>query len=71
MPDPGLLFVEDEEAMLRFLQNALQVHPFKVIEATSGKDGLTKTTLYLPDLMLLELGLPDRDGLEVLKQHRS
>jgi two-component system, OmpR family, KDP operon response regulator KdpE len=71
MADACLLIVEDEESMLRFLRNALRVHPFKLVEATSGKDGLTQETLHNPELMLLDLGLPDMDGLEVLKQYRS
>jgi two-component system KDP operon response regulator KdpE len=71
MPDPSLLIIEDEEAMLRFLRNALGVHPFRVIEATSGRDGLAKAALHQPDLVLLDLGLPDMDGLEVLNQYRG
>ena len=71
MPEPCLLIVEDDEAMLRFLRNALRPQPLKLVEAISGKDGLAKATSYSPDLVLLDLGLPDMDGLEVLSEFRS
>ena len=71
MPDPCVLVVEDEAAMLRFLRNALEAHPFKLVEATTGKEAIAKATSYNPDLVLLDLGLPDMDGLEVLSQIRG
>jgi two-component system, OmpR family, KDP operon response regulator KdpE len=71
MPDACLLMIEDEEAMQRFLRTVLQAHPFKLIEASTGKEGLAKATSYQPDLVLLDLGLPDMDGLEVLRAYRG
>lgn len=71
MPDACVLIIEDEEAMLRFLRNALQTQPLKLVEARGGKEGLAKAASHLPDLMLLDLGLPDMDGLDVLKEFRA
>jgi two-component system KDP operon response regulator KdpE len=71
MPDACILIVEDDLAMLRFLRNALEAHPFKLIEATTGKEAIAKATSYNPDLVLLDLGLPDMDGLEVLSRIRG
>jgi len=66
MPDPCILLIEDESAMRRFLNNALQAHPFRLQEAVTGQEGLRKAETREPDLVLLDLGLPDMDGLEVL-----
>lgn len=71
MPEASLLIIEDEEPMLRFLRNALRSAAFKVVEARTGREGLVKAASYLPDLVLLDLGLPDRDGLAVLSEYRG
>jgi two-component system, OmpR family, KDP operon response regulator KdpE len=71
MPDACLLIIEDEDAMLRFLRNALQTQPFKLVEASTGREGLAKAASYQPDLILLDLGLPDMDGLDVLAEYRT
>jgi two-component system KDP operon response regulator KdpE len=71
VPEALILIVEDELPMLRFLRNALEAHPFKLIEATTGKEAIAKATSYNPDLVLLDLGLPDMDGLEVLSRIRG
>ncbi len=71
MPDACVLIVEDEPAMLRFLRNALEAHPFKVVEAETGKEAIAKATSYNPDIVLLDLGLPDMDGIEVLSRIRG
>lgn len=70
MPNPRLLLIEDEAAMRRFLKNALQAQPFHLQEAVTGIEGLHQAELREPDLVLLDLGLPDMDGLEVLNQLR-
>ncbi len=71
MPDATVLIIEDDDAMLRFLRNALQEQSLRLVEASTGKDGLGKAASVNPDLVLLDLGLPDMDGLEVLRQLRG
>ena len=71
MPDVSILIIEDDNAMLRYLRNALEGQSFRLLDASSGKDGLSKMASANPDLVLLDLGLPDIDGLEVLSQLRA
>jgi two-component system KDP operon response regulator KdpE len=72
MPDkPCVLLVEDEASIRRFLKPTLEGHGFKVVEALTGEEGLSLAPSHRPDLVLLDLGLPDRDGLEVLKAFRE
>jgi two-component system KDP operon response regulator KdpE len=70
-PAPVILAIEDEVPILRFLRAVLSSPAFKLIEAQSGKEGLTLAASHNPDLILLDLGLPDQDGLNVLKQLRG
>lgn len=70
--DKGLiLLIEDEPQMRRFLRITLQGHGYRLIEAASGQEGLTEAATRNPDLILLDLGLPDIDGLEVTKRLRE
>src|ERR1700690_2909174 len=73
MPDDkGLvLLIEDEPQMRRFLRITLQGHGYRLIEAASGQEGLTEAATRNPDVVLLDLGLPDIDGLEVMKRLRE
>ncbi len=66
-----VLVVDDEIAIQRFLRVALKGEGFIVLEAASGRDALQALTLEKPDLVLLDLGLPDMDGLDVLNQLRE
>ncbi len=70
-PEPLVLVIEDEPQMLRFLRPALQGHGFRVVDATSGEDGVRQAATRAPDLVLLDLGLPDMDGLEVTRRLRE
>lgn len=63
-----ILVIEDERAINNFICRALTANEYKAIPADSGKEGLTMFFSHNPDLVLLDLGLPDLDGLEVLEQ---
>jgi two-component system, OmpR family, KDP operon response regulator KdpE len=63
--------IEDEPQIRRFLRATLAAHGYRVIEAGSGKDGLSQAAAQLPDVIILDLGLPDLDGLEVTRQLRE
>jgi two-component system KDP operon response regulator KdpE len=66
-----ILLIEDEPQMRRFLRITLQGHGYQFIEATSGQEGLMQAATRNPDVVLLDLGLPDIDGLEVTKRLRE
>ncbi len=66
-----LLVIEDEPAILRFLRSSLENTGWQVLEATTGKLGLDLAASKKPDVILLDLGLPDGDGLDVLKALRK
>jgi two-component system KDP operon response regulator KdpE len=62
-----VLIVEDEAAIVRFLRPALTGEGFRIVEASRGGQALELAAKHKPDVVLLDLGLPDMDGLEVLK----
>jgi len=68
---PLVLVIEDEPQMLRFLRPALQGHGFRLVEATTGEEGIRQAATRAPDLVLLDLGLPDIDGIEVTRRVRE
>jgi two-component system KDP operon response regulator KdpE len=68
---PVLLVVEDEPQMRRFLRTSLANHGYRVVEATSGEEALTLARSHNPELVLLDLGLPDKDGLDVARKLRE
>lgn len=63
-----VLIIDDEASIQKLLQIILESHDFKVIQATSGLEGLKLAASYLPDVILLDVGLPDISGHEVLAQ---
>ena len=67
----SILIIEDEKSICDFISKTLNSHQYKVSAAHNGKDGLPMITSSLPDLVLLDLGLPDMDGLEVIKKTRE
>lgn len=67
---PTLLVIEDEAAMRRFLRVSLESSGYRFIEATTARDGLAQAAARNPELVLLDLGLPDLDGIEVTSQLR-
>jgi len=66
-----ILLVEDEPQMRRFLRITLQGNGYRLIESVTGQDGLTQVATRNPDVVLLDLGLPDIDGLEVTRRLRE
>ena len=66
-----MLVVEDDPPILRFLRISLTNHGFRYAEATTGQDALVRIGELRPDLVILDLGLPDRDGIGVLRELRS
>jgi len=66
-----ILLIEDEPQMRRFLRITLQGQGYELIEAITGQDGLTQVATRNPDIVLLDLGLPDIDGLEVTERLRE
>lgn len=68
---PRVLVVDDEKAIQRFLKNALSSAEFSVHVAENGKEALAAAVAIRPDLIILDLGLPDMDGVEVLRRLRE
>lgn len=68
---PIVLLVEDEPQIRRFLRTSLDAHGFEVLEAGSGALGLADAARKRPDCMILDLGLPDMDGVEVIRRLRE
>ena len=66
-----ILVIEDEQPIRRFLRASLMSEGYRVMEAASGSQGLQSATAQPPDLIILDLGLPDLDGQEVLQQLRD
>ncbi|MBR0597013.1 response regulator [Sinanaerobacter chloroacetimidivorans] len=69
--NPLVLIVEDEEAICSFISAVLVSNDFNVMKTAKGKDAISLTASHSPDLILLDLGLPDMDGIEVLKTIRQ
>jgi two-component system KDP operon response regulator KdpE len=68
---PKVLVVDDEPQIRRFLRASLQSHDYTVLEAENGKEAVRVCTVQKPDLLILDLGLPDMDGLDVIKLVRE
>ena len=66
-----ILVIEDERAISNFICRALTASDYKAISAFSGKEGLSLFFSHFPDLVLLDLGLPDMDGMKIIRSIRE
>lgn len=71
VPAPLVLVVEDEAPMQTFLRATLTANGYRFAEAVTGGQGLAFAASRLPDVVLLDLGLPDLDGIEVIRRFRA
>ncbi|HEX9401334.1 MAG TPA: response regulator [Anaeromyxobacter sp.] len=69
--EPLVLVVEDEPQMRRFLRAALTSHGYRLVEAGGVREGEQLATSYNPDVFLLDLGLPDGDGIDLARRLRE
>lgn len=70
-PEPLLLMIEDDLSIRKFLRSALAANGYRILESVTGKDGLLQSSTQVPDVVILDLGLPDMDGIEVVKKLRA
>ncbi len=66
-----ILVVEDEQSLRRMLRTILTAQGYRVLEAGSGQSALDRLSRDAPEVVLLDLGLPDMDGLEVIRRVRA
>lgn len=66
-----ILLVEDDKTIRKFISTALATQDYDVKEAITGKEGISIAVSYSPDVVLLDLGLEDMDGIEVIKAIRQ
>jgi two-component system KDP operon response regulator KdpE len=71
MPDPVVVLVEDEPQIRRFLRATLAGQGYRLFEATTGGEGLIEVASRQPDVVIVDLGLPDMDGLDVIRRLRE
>lgn len=66
-----ILIVEDEQYLCNMIEELLTVNHYKTLTASTGTEALSITTSHCPDMILLDLGLPDIDGIQVIKEIRT
>jgi two-component system KDP operon response regulator KdpE len=66
-----VMVIEDEKPIRRFLRVSLSSHGYAVLEAETGAEGLRRAADHQPDLLILDLGLPDMDGMDIIRQVRE
>ncbi|MFO6135132.1 response regulator, partial [Pseudomonas aeruginosa] len=67
----SILLIDDEPQIRKFLRISLNAQGYRVLEAGTGEEGLAQAALNRPDLVVLDLGLPDRDGQDILRDLRE
>jgi len=70
-PAGTVILIEDELQIRRFVKEALEAEGWKVFEAENGKRGLIESGSRKPDLLVVDLGLPDMDGVEIVREFRN
>ena len=68
MNKPSILVVEDDVPVRCLITTTLKTHGYKYLTASNGETAIMMTTSHNPDIMLLDLGLPDIDGMEVIQR---
>lgn len=69
--EPAVLVVDDELAIRRFLRLSLETNDYRIYEAETGRDGLAKAAQFRPEVIILDMNLPDMEGVEVLRRLRE
>src|SRR5690348_17865740 len=70
-PSPVVVLIEDEPQIRRFLRATLGSHGYRLHEAETGEDGLIEAASRQPDVVILDLGLPDVDDVQVMRRQRE
>jgi two-component system KDP operon response regulator KdpE len=71
MPEPVIVLIEDEPQIRRFLRATLASQGYRLFETATGADGLVEVATRKPDVVIVDLGLPDMDGVEVIRRVRE
>jgi len=71
MPDPVVVLIEDEPPIRRFLRATLSGQGYRLFEASTGADGVVEVGSRQPDVVIVDLGLPDMDGIDVIRHVRE
>lgn len=68
---PIVLVVEDDKAIVHLLSTILDANDYRVVQVSTGREALSTISSYCPDVVLLDLGLPDMDGVDIIKNVRQ